>query len=164
LLFRCRGRRLTSAVAQLGIVRPHHTRKNMKSFKIIGLVGLAITIALNLVALLMLKKAHFMNITIILSQIVILAGILLLFIVVPRIRTKRRVSALLAQHPGAEQTSVYLELHSTFPWGKQREIDAKVAEMKPQGWTYLQSSVASLSRTSRSWGGGLTLHFIRTKV
>ena len=29
----------------------------MKSFKIIGLVGLAITIALNLVALLMLKKA-----------------------------------------------------------------------------------------------------------
>jgi hypothetical protein len=86
----------------------------------------------------------------------------LLFTVVPRIRTKRRVHVLLAQYPGAEQTSVYLELHSTFPWNKQREIDAKAAEMKPQGWTYLQASVASPLRTTRSWGGGLTLHFIRT--
>jgi len=77
---------------------------------------------------------------------------------------RRRARALLAGHPGAGQTSVYLELHSLFPWDKQREIDAKVAEMKPQGWTYLQSSEASLSRTSRSWGGGLTLHFIRTGV
>ena len=105
-----------------------------------------------------------MNITIILSQIVIFAGILSLFVVVPRIRMRRRARALLAGHPGAGQTSVYLELHSLFPWDKQREIDAKVAEMKPQGWTYLQSSEASLSRTSRSWGGGLTLHFIRTGV
>jgi hypothetical protein len=36
---------------------PSHTRNIMKSFRIIGLVGLAITTALNLVALLILKKA-----------------------------------------------------------------------------------------------------------
>jgi hypothetical protein len=47
------------AVAQLWIVRHHHThvKINMKSFKITGLVGLAITIVLNLVALLVLKRA-----------------------------------------------------------------------------------------------------------
>jgi len=71
---------------------------------------------------------------------------------------------ILAQYPGAEQTSVYLELHSTFPGDKQREIDAKIAEMQPQGWTFLRAMEASPLRTLRSWGGGLTLHFIRTKI
>lgn len=83
---------------------------------------------------------------------------------IPRYRTRRRVRALLAQHPGAEQTSVYLELHSTFAGGKQREIDAKIAEMQPQGWTFLRARAANPLRTISSWGGGLTLHFIRTKV
>jgi hypothetical protein len=86
------------------------------------------------------------------------------FAVVPRFRMERRARALLAQHPGAEQTSVYLELHSTFAGGKQREIDAKIAEMEPRGWTFLRAMEASPLRTMFSWGGGLTLHFIRTKV
>jgi hypothetical protein len=86
------------------------------------------------------------------------------FVAVPRFRMERRARALLAQHPGAEQTSVYLELHSTFAGDKQREIDAKIAEMQPQGWTFLRAMEASPLRTLRSWGGGLTLHFIRTKV
>jgi hypothetical protein len=92
------------------------------------------------------------------------AILLFVFAVVPRFRMERRARALLAQHPEAGQTSVYLELHSTFAWDKQREIDAKIAEMQPQGWTFLRAMEASPLRTMRSWGGGLTLHFIRTKV
>lgn len=85
-------------------------------------------------------------------------------VAVPRFRMDRRARALLAAHPDAERTSVYLELHSMFAGGKQREIDAKIAEMQPQGWTYLRAMEASPLRTIRSRGGGLTLHFIRTKV
>jgi hypothetical protein len=84
-------------------------------------------------------------------------------VIVPRHRMERRARALLAQHPGAEQTSVYLALHSTWAWQKQQEIDAKIAEMNAQGWTLLRSMEASPLRTIRSWGGGLTLHFIRTR-
>jgi hypothetical protein len=89
---------------------------------------------------------------------------LVAFVVVPRLRMERRACALLAQHPGAEQTSVYLELHSAFAGGKQREIDAKIAEMQPQGWIFLRAMEASPLRTIFSWGGGLTLHFIRKKL
>ena len=93
------------------------------------------------------------------------AILLLVFVVViPRLRMERRARALLDQHPTAEQMSVYLELHSTFAGGKQREIDAKIAEMQPQGWTFLRATEANPLRTMFSWGGGLTLHFIRTKV
>jgi hypothetical protein len=93
--------------------------------------------------------------------------VLVLFVfavAVPRFRMERRARALLAEHPDAERTSVYLELHSTFAGGKQREIDAKIAEMQPQGWTFLRAMEASPFRTMFSWGGGLTLHFIRKKV
>jgi hypothetical protein len=86
------------------------------------------------------------------------------FLVVPRFRMERRARALLAQHPGAEQTSVYLELHSRYVGGKKREIHSKIAEMQPQGWTFLRAMEASPLRTMFSCGGGLTLHFIRTKV
>jgi hypothetical protein len=81
-----------------------------------------------------------------------------------RSRMERKAHALLAQHPGAEQTSVYLQLYSPFPWEKQREMDAKIAEMQTQGWSFLRARAASPLRTFRSWGGGLTLHFIRTKA
>jgi len=66
---------------------------------------------------------------------------------------KRHVRALLAQHPGAEQTSVFLPSHPTIPRRRVREVFTKIAEMKPQGWTYL--------RGIRSQGG-MTLLFIRT--
>jgi hypothetical protein len=93
--------------------------------------------------------------------------VILLFVflvVVPRLRMMRRARALLAEHPGAEHTSVYLALHSIWAGNKQREIDAKIAEMQPQGWTFLRAMEASPLRKMHSWGGGLTLHFIRTKV
>ena len=84
------------------------------------------------------------------------------FAVIPaRLRMERRARSLVAQHPGAEQTSVYLQLHSTRAPSKQREIDARVAEMRARGWTFLRAAEASPLRTIRSWGGGLTLHFIR---
>lgn len=95
------------------------------------------------------------------------AFVLLLVIVwvLPRrLRMERGARALLAQYPDAERTSVYLPLNSTFGSGKQREIDSKIAEMQLQGWTFLRAMEASSLRTIFSWGGGLTLHFIRTKV
>jgi hypothetical protein len=89
--------------------------------------------------------------------------VVLAVVILPRrIRMERHARELLAQHPGAEQTSVYLELHSTFPGAKQREIDTRIAEMQPQGWTFLRAAEASPLRTLRSWGGGVMLHFIRT--
>jgi len=88
--------------------------------------------------------------------------VFVLAVVIPRFKMERQARALVARHPGAEQTSVYLELHSTFAWNKKREMDAKVAEMKAQGWTLLRATEANPLRTIRSWGGGLTLHFIRT--
>ena len=103
------------------------------------------------------------------SMIILLVAIPMFFllgfaIIIPRFRMERRAHKLLAQHPDSERTSVYLPLHSTWAWQKQREIDAKIAEMQPQGWTFLRAMEASPLRTLRSWGGGLTLHFIRTKV
>src|ERR1700677_2870705 len=97
----------------------------------------------------------------VLAPAAILFVVLAVVILPRRIRMERHARELLAQHPGAEQTSVYLELHSTFAGPKRREIDTKIAEMQPQGWTFLRAAGASLLRTLRSWGGGVTLHFIR---
>ncbi len=105
----------------------------------------------------------FMNYIIIIPFVVGMTLALTLF-GIRRFRMERQARALLIQHPGAEQTSVYLQLDSPFPWDKQREMAAKIAEMQTQGWTFLRASSASFFRAMRSWGGALTLHFIRTKV
>ena len=110
-------------------------------------------------------RYHFMSYYIPVILCVIPALLLfVIFVAVPLYRMERRGRALLAAHPGAEQTSVYLELHSAFAWGKQREIDAKIAQMQSLGWTFLRASEANPSRTLRSLGGGLTLRFIRAKA
>jgi hypothetical protein len=96
------------------------------------------------------------------SAILLSVGVSALF--APRRRMERRAIALLAQHPGAEQTSVFLKLHSTFAWNKQREVDAKIAEMQPQGWTFLRIMEASSLRMLPAMGHGVTLLFIRTTV
>jgi hypothetical protein len=105
-----------------------------------------------------------MNYITIIPLVAIPAYLVYVFVIVPRRRMEARASTLLAEHPEAEQTSVYLKLRSTFARKKQREIDAKTAQMQPQGWTFLRATAASPLRTLFSWGGGLTLHFIRTKV
>ena len=82
------------------------------------------------------------------------------FVLIPRRRMEQRARALLAQHPNGERTSVYLTFRSGWT-GKRTELDARIAEMARAGWTFLRASEASPLRTIRSWGGGLTLHFIR---
>ena len=57
---------------------------------------------------------------------------------IPRVRMERRARALLAQHPSAEQTSVYLPFGSAWAGGKRREMEAKIAEMQASGWTFLR--------------------------
>ena len=105
-----------------------------------------------------------MNYIVIIPFVVAFAFAVIVFGIIPRSRMVRQARALLGQHPGAEQTSVYLQLYSPFPWDKQREMDAKIAEMQRQGWTFFRASSGSFFRAIRSWGGGLTLHFIRMKV
>ena len=46
--------------------------------------------------------------------------------------------------------------------GKQQEIDGKVAEMTTAGWSLLGTVEASPLLTLRSWGGGVTLQFVRS--
>jgi len=82
-------------------------------------------------------------------------------VVIPRVRMERRARGVLAEHPDAERTSVYLPLRSTWAWAKQREIDAKVKEMGARGWTFLRMGEVSPLRSIGSWGGGVTLQFIR---
>jgi hypothetical protein len=91
-----------------------------------------------------------------------LAIIIVLAIMLPRrIRMERRARALLAQYPDAERFSVYLKFRSGWYRGKGREMDARIAEMAADGWTFLRATEASPLRTMRSWGGGLDLQFIR---
>jgi hypothetical protein len=78
-----------------------------------------------------------------------------------RIPMERRARLLLAQFPDAEQTSIYLPFGSAWPSVKRREMELKIAEMENAGWTFLRGAEANPLRTLRSWGGGMTLHFIR---
>ena len=79
----------------------------------------------------------------------------------PRLRRERRAGTLLAQYPDAEQTTVYLALHSILePW-RQREIDAKHSEMKANGWTFLRATSANPSGSTGMWERALNLHYIR---
>ena len=99
--------------------------------------------------------------------LILLAPLAFVFVIVfvvvlpRRIRMERRARALLAQHAGAERISVYLAFRSGWWSGKGREMDAKISEMAAAGWTFLKATEASSLRTIRSWGGGLTLHFVR---
>ncbi|MHC5026525.1 MAG: hypothetical protein ACYTGR_07160 [Planctomycetota bacterium] len=86
----------------------------------------------------------------------------LALVIVPRVCMERRARELLSLSPDAERTSIYLSLGSTFSWGKQREIDARIDEMREEGWTYLRAREANPLRTILPWGGGVNLDFIRT--
>lgn len=78
-----------------------------------------------------------------------------------RMRMERRARELLRQHPHAERKSVYLAFGSGWPTNKQREMEAKIAEMRSSGWTFLRATEASPLRSLFSWGGGVTLQFLR---
>src|SRR6185503_14275819 len=100
---------------------------------------------------------HYLAITLLCA---IPALLLFMFtVIVPRFRMEQRARTLLAQYPNGERTSVYLALHSTWAGRKRDEMDAKIEEMKAEGWTFLRAMEANPLRTICSWGGGLTLHF-----
>lgn len=85
---------------------------------------------------------------------------LVALVVLPaRVRMERRARRLLFAHPDAERKSVYLPFPSVK--GKRAAMEARIAEVESGGWTFLRATEASPLRTLRSWGGGLTLHFIR---
>ncbi|MCC7376743.1 MAG: hypothetical protein IT581_18935 [Verrucomicrobiales bacterium] len=82
-----------------------------------------------------------------------------IFVLPERIRMERRSQQLLRAHPGAGRKSVYLSFPTVM--GKRAAMDAKIAEVEADGWTFLRATEANPWRTLRSWGGGLTLQFIR---
>ncbi len=85
------------------------------------------------------------------------------YVVIPRVRSARKARESLAQYPDAEITSVYIQFQS-ISWKHKREVlEAKIAEMKAGGWTFLRGTEAPWG-TPITWAGGETLHFIRTKV
>jgi hypothetical protein len=89
-------------------------------------------------------------------------GLLVLVLVVPaRLRMARRAKDLLAQMPQHELRTVYLAFASGWYRGKEKEMAAKISEEANAGWIFLKASGANLLKTSRSWGGGINLQFIR---
>lgn len=92
-------------------------------------------------------------------QGLVLLLLIAVFVVPERIRMERRARRLLSSHPNAERKSVYLSFPSAM--GRRAVMEARIAEIETDGWTYLRATEASPWRTLRSWGGGLNLHFIR---
>ena len=71
---------------------------------------------------------------------ILIAGVFL--VLIPRVRMARKAREILAQYPDAERTSVYIQYHSV-TWKHKREVlEAKIAEMKTDGWTFLRGAEA----------------------
>jgi len=107
---------------------------------------------------------RFMNIERLIIMLWPLAIIIvgLAVVILPRrIKMERRARKLMVEHPGAEQTTVFLQFHSVKWSEKQKAHEAMVADMAAKGWTFLRASEASLLRTSITWAGGVNMHFIR---
>jgi hypothetical protein len=83
-------------------------------------------------------------------------------IIMERAHMERRAREILAHNPDAETISLYVPFRSVSPVTRRREMNAKIEEMEAGGWQYLKASEANVARTSKAWGGGLNLHFIRT--
>lgn len=92
-------------------------------------------------------------------QGVVVLMLIAIFVVPERFRMEKRSRRLLRAHPDAERKSVYLSFPTVI--GKRAVMDAKIAEIEADGWTFLRATEANPWRTLRSWGGGLTLQFIR---
>ena len=98
---------------------------------------------------------------IIVIPLVIIFVVLAIVIFPRRIRMEQRARKLLAEHPDAEQTTVYLQFHSAKWSEKQKAHEAMVADMAAKGWTFLRASEANLLKTSFTWAGGVNMHFIK---
>lgn len=92
-------------------------------------------------------------------QAVVVLVIVAVLVLPERLRLERRARQLLRAFPHAERKSVFLSFPSVM--GRRAVMGARIAEVETDGWTLLRATEASPWRTLRSWGGGLTLHFIR---
>ena len=99
----------------------------------------------------------------ILAPTAILVLAVLTFVLPRRLRMERRERELLAQHPDAERTSVYLQFRSAWWRERKKDYDDKIAEMANKGWTFLRASEANPLRTSLTWAGGVNMQFIRLR-
>jgi hypothetical protein len=73
---------------------------------------------------------------------------------------ERRATELTQRFPDAEQISEVVSLCSNWSAGKQRELEARIAQMQDQGWIYLRTTAVSPLVSLRHWGGAVRLHFI----
>ena len=88
-------------------------------------------------------------------------AVVLIAVLPSRLRAERRARELLAQHPAAERTCIYVAFASAWSNAKRQQIDDQIKDMRRRGWTFLRASEANPLRTFCSWGGGVNLHFIR---
>lgn len=99
----------------------------------------------------------------------VLAAQLALFwfgVLVPRWRMERRAQQLLQRHPGARTTALAVAFDSAWPPRKHREMQAAIAKMKAAGWTFLRATKPQAMHAAlwSSFGGGVVLHFIKTRL
>jgi hypothetical protein len=92
-------------------------------------------------------------------QAVVVLVIVAVLVLPERLRLERPARQLLRAFPHAERKSVLLSFPSVM--GRRAVMGARIAEVETDGWNFLRATEASPWRTLRSWGGGLTLHFIR---
>jgi hypothetical protein len=92
-------------------------------------------------------------------QAILVLALVAVLVLPERLRMERRARRLLSTHPDAERKSVYLPFPRVM--SKRAVMEARIAEIEVDGWTFLRATEANPWRTLRSWGGGLTLHFIR---
>ena len=85
------------------------------------------------------------------------------WVMTARAKMHARADAILAVMAGPEERVELLLFRSSFAPGKGREQDARVREVEMDGWTFLKATMAPFSKTIRSWGGGVNLHFVRER-
>ncbi len=75
-----------------------------------------------------------------------------------------RAESLMDDPAGFVEQQELLHFRRASPWGKQRELDALVVQREAEGWLYWKITAANPLRTIGSWGGGVTVHFVRPSV
>lgn len=98
--------------------------------------------------------------------VVTLVGCLLTLPETRRIRARlrdltARAESLLENTGGFVEHQELLHFRRTSPWGKQRELETLAAQREAEGWLYWKITAANPLRTVGSWGGGVTVHFVR---
>jgi hypothetical protein len=95
----------------------------------------------------------------------LVAAVLIMVVLAPtawkRIRMETRARDLLSQIEHPETISVFVSFDSALRAKRLARIDEEVTKMEPAGWQFLRLRAAPIRRTSRFWGGGLSIDFVR---